>query len=134
MKSFYFLTKYVQSRLLQNCRMRERVQSFLLPFFKFMCIQYIQGDASGHFPVVCLSVHLSSMLSLPDVNPFLHTTNLQQTTLEASWHKWEFNYIQLRTSWNWQSERNMIGLWAWLERSWNALWAGRNFALWTKQS
>ena len=27
MKIFYVLTKYVQSRLLQNCRMRERVKS-----------------------------------------------------------------------------------------------------------
>ena len=35
MEICYLLTKYVQSRLLQNCRMRERVKKLILGNFFF---------------------------------------------------------------------------------------------------
>ena len=42
MEIFYVLTKYVQSRLLQNCRMRERVNC-CLNLFEDIVIKYIDG-------------------------------------------------------------------------------------------
>ena len=54
MEIFYFLTKYVPSRLLQNCRMRERVKRFVL-FLSHKVIFYrfvIYGRGSGANKVI----------------------------------------------------------------------------------
>ena len=42
MEIFYFLTKYIKSRLLQNCRMRERVKGENSSFEQNLIFKHIQ--------------------------------------------------------------------------------------------
>ena len=50
----------------------------------------------------------------PTTNPT--TCHVIQPYLNIMKKSNRYLLLQLRTSWNWQSERNVIGSWAWLER------------------
>ena len=53
---FYFLTKYVQSRLLQNCRMRESVKEVLLWRGIIYIKRNLLGQSSSEYTVLFLSI------------------------------------------------------------------------------
>ena len=117
MEIFYFLTKYIQSRLLQNCRMRERIKQKLISAFNlFFSITLVEEiDVNNNNPTIvaldvvnentvrrvqCSIIFINSRSNAGnnpdygkykskqlDVNPFPLTTNLQQSTLKTSSQK-----------------------------------------------
>ena len=109
------MTKYIQSRLLQNRRMRERIKQKLISAFNlFFSITLVEEiDVNNNNPTIvaldvvnentvrrvqCSIIFINSRTSAGnnpdygkykqlDVNPFPLTTNLQQSTLKTSSQK-----------------------------------------------
>ena len=85
MEIFYVLTKYVQSRLLQNCRMRERVKLnvnlkrfsiFPSEDFKLVCCRYVVCWKGITYLISEISESLSQLLSFD---------KMEMEALHATW-------------------------------------------------
>ena len=116
MEIFYVLTKYVQSRLLKNCRMRERVNPFppADPFSYYL--QQITFEEIEIWPFATMfsslfnayTSHFSVSIHL--LRCFLTLSHIQQICSRRHWNnlgknmenlcKWKFrHWNELKTMW-----------------------------------